>query len=750
MIKKKILSRFMVIYIVIVLIYTVLVTSVLAYKSKEVSYIESDYTNKLFLEHISNKLDYKIDMGIKFVDSISSLPSIVSYLNNEEIDYINSTYVYNNLSDNLKTFEQLGFSIGITKVSDNFVITPKSTYKYTNFLNSIGVKNEYLQSLETIFSNKNYKNEYYVVPGYMCKPNSDFLTIIRRVNYYNDPNQTLFYFVSFDKDKLFNTDLPHSKGNFSLLTNEIVFTTSSSINDSLTELKNHTKKDSIDTIRTKENPKSLNYVINSKILSEIKYTYSINQSQMGNDFTNILKNILIFNVFLLLLGVSIIYKATNRTYEPIQNILDIFENIDSNTPIDELSFIKENIANINKHNKNLENTLNSSLVEMKSNFFRNVLYGFISNDNIKESVEKYKLQDFEAGGIICILDFEGISDIENSFSESKITNLRLSLFSKFNEGHTFFALSLNHKRYCLIFNNKNKDSITHMLYPMIEKIEADFSLDVVSAVSNSVNSIHELQHAFQDALKLIEYKYSIPNEKIITEKSIQDINEDTYLYPIELENRLIQCITNDSKSKALELLITILDKNLIECTLSNRNLMNFKYALNNTIKRILNKYDKSLRNFTANNEDLFSTFKEANGEPLKNCIIDIFDNLFDECITDSINLSNPIVSNILVYIQQNYDKDISLTDISDKFNLSQGYISRLFKSTLNIKFKTYINEIRVKKAKELLANGTYKVNEVGKAVGCENTNTFIRIFKKHEGISPGEYIKSLSDLNSDE
>ena len=747
MFKKKILSRFMIIYIIIVSIYTLLVTSILAYKSSQISYIENDYINKIFVEQVSDNLDYKIDMGIKFIDNVSTLPSIISYLNNEKIDYVNSTYIYNNLSENLKTFEQLGFSIGVTKISDDFVITPKATYQYDNFLNSINIKNEYLKNLNTIFINKDNKNQYYIVPEYMHQANSDFLTIIRRVNYYNDPHTNLFYFLSFDTSTLLPTDLPRSEGNFSLITDEVISTTSNSINNLLPQLKQHFKNNNIVIIKNKKNNKDLNYVLNSKILPEIKYTYTINKAYLRSNFTIIVKNILLFNAFLLLLGITIIYKATNRTYEPIKNLLAIFENIDSKTPIDELAFIKENIENINKHNKNLENTLNSSLVEMKTSFFRNILYGFINNDLIHESIEQYKLEVFLDGGVICILDFEGISDIENTFSENKIAALRLSIFTKFNDD-SFFVLSLNHKRYCLIFNNTNNESIVCKLESMIEKIESEFSLDIVSSVSNSVASIHELQSAFQEALKLIEFKYSIPNEKIITLKSIEDIPQDTYVYPIEIENCLIQYITYGDKAKTLDLLTTILDKNLIEATLSARNLINFRYAITNTTKRVLNEYDKTLRSFTANNDALFVTFNEATDEVLKNCIINIFDKLFDECITDPINLSNPIVANILVYIQQNYDKDISLTNISDKFNLSEGYISKLLKSTLDTSFKPYINGLKIKKAKELLAKGTYKVNEVGKAVGCENPNTFIRIFKKHEGISPGEYIKALSSLNT--
>lgn len=51
----------------------------------------------------------------------------------------------------------------------------------------------------------------------------------------------------------------------------------------------------------------------------------------------------------------------------------------------------------------------------------------------------------------------------------------------------------------------------------------------------------------------------------------------------------------------------------------------------------------------------------------------------------------------------------------------------------------------MKKAKELLKEKKYKIAEVSAMVGYRNVNTFIRVFKDFEGISPGEYKKMHLD-----
>ncbi len=106
-------------------------------------------------------------------------------------------------------------------------------------------------------------------------------------------------------------------------------------------------------------------------------------------------------------------------------------------------------------------------------------------------------------------------------------------------------------------------------------------------------------------------------------------------------------------------------------------------------------------------------------------------------------LDGDMAEKMINYVKGNYNNDISLNDISEYFNMSPCYLSTMFKYYTGENFKDYLNFYRVKKAKEYLKNGKTKVGVVAKLVGCNNINTFIRIFKKYEGISPGQYIESL-------
>lgn len=117
---------------------------------------------------------------------------------------------------------------------------------------------------------------------------------------------------------------------------------------------------------------------------------------------------------------------------------------------------------------------------------------------------------------------------------------------------------------------------------------------------------------------------------------------------------------------------------------------------------------------------------------------------FDEALNFAIGDNNDEIDNemaekMINYIKENYSKDISLTDMADYFNMSPCYLSTMFKHYTGENFKDYLNFYRVKKAKEYLQKGKMKMGTVAKLVGCNSINTFIRIFKKYEGVSPGQF-----------
>lgn len=77
--------------------------------------------------------------------------------------------------------------------------------------------------------------------------------------------------------------------------------------------------------------------------------------------------------------------------------------------------------------------------------------------------------------------------------------------------------------------------------------------------------------------------------------------------------------------------------------------------------------------------------------------------------------------------------------VSNHVSLSYSYFSEAFKVYTGESFVNYMKKVRISHAKELLAEGICKLNDVSEAVGFENIKQFTRVFKELEGITPGEY-----------
>lgn len=96
-------------------------------------------------------------------------------------------------------------------------------------------------------------------------------------------------------------------------------------------------------------------------------------------------------------------------------------------------------------------------------------------------------------------------------------------------------------------------------------------------------------------------------------------------------------------------------------------------------------------------------------------------------------------NDILEYVNSNYNGVIGLNECAAKLHLSPSHISRMFKKYTGESFITYLNELRIKKAMELLRETDLTIKEIAHRVGFNNLNYFHKSFKAITGVTPGIY-----------
>ena len=99
-----------------------------------------------------------------------------------------------------------------------------------------------------------------------------------------------------------------------------------------------------------------------------------------------------------------------------------------------------------------------------------------------------------------------------------------------------------------------------------------------------------------------------------------------------------------------------------------------------------------------------------------------------------------MMDSVIAYLHQHYtDACFSLRMAADHFNVSESYLSYVFKEQSGTNFFAFVEALRIEKAKSLLKETDLKINEIAEQIGYASANSFCRAFKRATGDSATGY-----------
>lgn len=162
------------------------------------------------------------------------------------------------------------------------------------------------------------------------------------------------------------------------------------------------------------------------------------------------------------------------------------------------------------------------------------------------------------------------------------------------------------------------------------------------------------------------------------------------------------------------------------------------YYLSNQCRTILNFYLKQDNDASSNSiQNVVSQMFRI--QELQEYYQQFFLNIASLLKNESIYALDDVIEQVKIYMEHNYQKDLSQDFIASLFYLNRSYLSSLFRQKTGLKFVDYLNDIRIEKSKDLLANTNRKMYQISRAVGYDNPKYFFRIFKKKVGLTPEQY-----------
>lgn len=220
------------------------------------------------------------------------------------------------------------------------------------------------------------------------------------------------------------------------------------------------------------------------------------------------------------------------------------------------------------------------------------------------------------------------------------------------------------------------------------------------------------------------------------------ISKDTesWYYPIEISAKLLHFITTGNQQQVTEMFQLIYRENVQERSLSVSLLNLLLSDLRNTLFKARFQIAPSQNpERTAQLSQLDERLHQPPTFPL------LEKNALALCafFTRTQEPSDPIPE-IERYLQENFsDPSLCLSKLSDRYNISESYLSHLFKDRTGQNFSVYLEKLRMNEAARRLADKHCNLSTLYVDLGYTNPTTLRRAFKKHFGMNPSEMKASL-------
>ena len=135
-----------------------------------------------------------------------------------------------------------------------------------------------------------------------------------------------------------------------------------------------------------------------------------------------------------------------------------------------------------------------------------------------------------------------------------------------------------------------------------------------------------------------------------------------------------------------------------------------------------------------------STLADSERQMIMRCLYDI-EKLSE--IKDSSSGRKELIEKVHALVEENlYNPDLSVVYLADQVHLSVNYLRSIFKESTGDSLSNYITGKKLDLICELLLNTDMSLNDISDKLGFSTKNYFFTFFKKHKGMTPGEFRKN--------
>ncbi|UKS28731.1 helix-turn-helix domain-containing protein [Paenibacillus sp. HWE-109] len=477
------------------------------------------------------------------------------------------------------------------------------------------------------------------------------------------------------------------------------------------------------------------------------------------------------SIFISILGAGVLtWFFLRRNYSPIRQLVKSISDRSSLTDRDdgnELHFIQNEIFHTLDEKERIALQLQSHHHLLRSNMLSRLMKGKM--DTLISYEEAFKSFDIElisnkfAVILFAVENHESLHtnlpgmdmNERRKLVQFIITNVVEELVGQ--RQHAGYVAEMDEMMACLInfgdiqTSDLNADLV--WIASEAQRFLTRFRMDLTVSIGGVHTMLSGAAMAYQEAMDAMEYKMIIGKKEIIAyddlRRDADDKSQLGYYYPLQVEQMIINLIKVGDYNQASSFMNDVTERNFNKPFVSLTLAKCLIFNLVGTMVKAINELGESDSGFLGNNplwmENIIAcdTFTEMQHE-LQTLLQEVC--VFAAAKVES-NLSKErtetlrdLISGVMKHIAEHYhDANLSVNTIGERFELKGSYISKLFKEQTGDGLLDYISKYRIEQAKRMMGSKKDSISDIAKIVGYNEVATFIRVFKKYEGITPGKF-----------
>lgn len=363
----------------------------------------------------------------------------------------------------------------------------------------------------------------------------------------------------------------------------------------------------------------------------------------------------------------------------------------------------------------------------KARFIRNFFRGFLeSREDVIREARKIGLDVDKQYYLVVLLRSPELDNEDRIYSRM----LELIRLEPAVEGYGIHLVNNNQNLFVLF---SDSTALLEQTLQGLLDIERNYCQDYVFSVSDVHQDFGESSKAYLEADTAFDYRLLVSNRQVIRFRDV--VQEDYRRLPLEESFRQLRRAVGTWEAPAVERALREL------CSLLERqnvSLYAFRMVYNDILQIFLSesKVDKLLLDKFFN---AFTISQCSSADEFYQLLSEACRIVMDSSPQNHAEKSNT-VRDAIRYMQAHYgNPDLNMMALAEYLDISAVALSIAFKNEMEVKPSEYLANLRIEKAKELLRQTDMLVKDISVSCGYEDDGSFARRFKKHTGMSPGQY-----------